>query len=94
MSIIPNSPSPDVTDGASSHLKGEAFAQAALDDDGGPALAAKAPPRGLRAQIYDLAGRVRHRMSRHPLTTMSLALGAGFLVGRLRARRVRHRKAA
>jgi hypothetical protein len=86
MITTPNVTSADPFPGAETNVRGEAYAHAVLDDEGSPALPIEDSPMSLqeraRAALTSLGDTLRSR----PLVAMGIALGLGYLVGRVRAR--------
>ncbi len=80
-----NVTSADGYDGPETHVRGEAYSHAVLDDEGCPALPLEEPPMSLREHARAIGAAIDRSLRTRPLIAMGLALGAGYLVGRLRA---------
>lgn len=91
MLTTPNSTSADARPGAETHVRGEAYAHAVLDDEGSPALPIDEQPPSLRERARDLIDATLRSVRTRPVFAMAIALGAGYLVGRLRAASARRR---
>ena len=85
MITTPNVTSADQLPGAESHVRGEGYAQAVLDDEGSPALPIEDSPMTLRERAREAWSMLDRNVRGRPLMAMGLALGLGYVVGRLRA---------
>ena len=87
MITTPNVTSADTLPGAETHTKGEAYAHMVLDDEGSPALPIDDQPYTLRERAQELLRTVSRNVTGRPLLAMGIALGLGYIAGRIRAAR-------
>ncbi|HVV88642.1 MAG TPA: hypothetical protein VHE35_36610 [Kofleriaceae bacterium] len=85
MLTTPNVTSADNRPGAESRVKGEAYAHMVLDDEGSPALPLEDEPLTLRERAQELLRSISRGLQQRPMAAMGIALGIGYVVGRLRA---------
>jgi hypothetical protein len=86
MLTTPNSTSADTKPGAETKVRGEGYAHAVMDDEGSPALPIEERPLSLAENIRELIDAAVRSVRTRPAVAMAIALGAGYVVGRLRAR--------
>ena len=86
MITTPNVTSADTLPGAESRVRGEGYAQAVLDDEGSPALPLEDSPMSLRDRVGDIFTSATRSLRERPLFAMGIALGLGYVFGRIRAR--------
>jgi hypothetical protein len=86
MITTPNVTSADPFPGAETNVRGEAYAQAVLDDEGSPALPLEDRPMSLRERAQEAFDMLTREVRSRPLVVMGVALGLGYIVGRIRAR--------
>ena len=86
MITTPNVTSADTLPGAESSVRGEGYAQAVLDDEGSPALPLEDVPLSLRDRAQEAFASLIRSLRARPLLAMGIALGLGYVVGRIRAR--------
>ena len=91
MLTTPNSTSADSKPGAETHVRGEAYAHAVMDDEGSPALPIEEAPPTWRERAREVFETALRNVRGRPAIAMAVALGAGYLVGRVRAAQPRGR---
>lgn len=73
--------------GAETHARGDAYAHAVLDDEGCPPPPCEEPASmTFAARSRELFTNLSYSLRSNPVATMAIALGAGYVIGRLRAR--------
>ena len=87
MITTPNVTSADTMPGAESHVRGEGYAHAVLDDEGSPALPLEDTPMSLQERAREALSTISRTLRERPLVSMGVALGLGYIVGRIQAAR-------